>query len=277
MQALDPSISNAIVRLKSEYVRAAKGRTFLSEIVPDAFSEVLPIESSALQSLHNFAKANDMYSNPRPQTVGGVPCSIYETDINRYWLGSKKHDASYQPFYPTWLVSAYALALGAKSLGYNEIVDIGSGDGRIAYCGSIVGLKSFGIELDQDLVSLQDRIVNSTGVKYAIKNADATRFDYAKLGLSRPIFFISALPEVGEMLAYSVLRNIVSNPELKFSSGFNFMGSHDLKALARDQTGWGWGGVLSEFGLKLDGVITLPTFWTTEQPVDTAYLYSSTA
>jgi hypothetical protein len=125
------------------------------------------------------------------------------------------------------------------------------------------------------LVALQQSIVTKTGVPYAVKLADAVRYDFDKLGLSRPIFFVSGLPEMGEMLARSVLRKVLSDPNLSNHSGFNFMGSHTPKRLSRDQTGWGWGEVISEFNLAVNGVVTLPTYWTTEQPVDTAYVYAT--
>ncbi|HKU48921.1 MAG TPA: hypothetical protein VJP79_03130, partial [Nitrososphaera sp.] len=87
-------------------------------------------------------------------------------------------------------------------------------------------------------------------------------------------FFISGLPEMGEMLANSVLGKILSDPLLRRKSGFNFMGSHVMKNASRDHTAWGWGQVISKFGLELKGTVTLPTYWTTEQPIDTAYVYA---
>ena len=44
------------------------------------------------------------------------------------------------------------MSLFAKKNGYSEIIDIGSGDGRIAYCSKILGMESYSIELD-DLAS----------------------------------------------------------------------------------------------------------------------------
>lgn len=274
MQLPDQSLPNAIVKLKAEYVRARNGRTFLSEVLPTACSEQLPIEPSILQSLHGFAKSNEMYVKSYRQEFASVSCLVYEADINRYWLSSKKYDSCYQPFYPTWLLSAYALAQGAKSLGFSELVDIGSGDGRIAYCGSLLGMKSYGIEIDGGLVQLQKNMVISTGVTYSAIEADATRYEYDELGLSRPMFFISGLPEMGEMLARSVLEKILSRPSLKGNSGFNFMGSHVMKSLSRDHTDWGWGEIISDYDLNLNGIVTLPTYWTTEEPLDTPYVYA---
>ena len=52
-------------------------------------------------------------------------------------------------------MSAYVGALYAKELGYSEIIDIGSGDGRIAFCGKVLDMESYSIEIDDMLVDLQ--------------------------------------------------------------------------------------------------------------------------
>jgi hypothetical protein len=272
---IDDSLPEAIALLKREFVRSYKiTRSLLTEIVPLYYSKSLPIDNDVLDSLHRFATANPIYFKAHDAEISGIACRIYEGDINDYWLSSKKYDTSYQPFYPTWMLSAFTLALEAKLLGFDQLVDVGSGDGRIAYCASLVGMGSYGIEIDEKLVELQDAVSSSTGIKYNTIRADATRFDYGSLDLSKPIFFISGLPEMGEMLANSVIRQVLSVEKLKHSAGFNFMGSHVMKSLTRDRTGWGWGSVIASFGLKLIGTITLPTLWTTDQMLDTAYVYT---
>jgi len=271
---MDDSIPKAIIRLKNEFMREYDGRSLLCEIVPLSHSKDLSIGDGMLQSLHRFAAANPIYVRSYDSEISGVACRVYEGDINNYWLSSKKHDTSYQPFYPTWMLSAFALAHGAKSLGFEQLVDVGSGDGRIAYCGKLLGMESHGIEIDHDLVQLQNSISAATGVRYSAIRADATRFDYRILNLSRPLFFISGLPEMGEMLANSVIKQVLSNEAIKHEAGFNFMGSHVMKALTRDKTGWGWGSVIASYDLELTGMVTLPTLWTTDQEVDTAYVYT---
>ena len=110
MKPLDHLIPNAIVKLKANYVKSSREPTFLTEVLPVEFSDDLPIESSILHALHKFAKANEMYVDSYHVNVESVPCIVYKADINSYWLSSKKHDSCYQPFYPTWLLSAFALA-----------------------------------------------------------------------------------------------------------------------------------------------------------------------
>jgi len=271
---IDYSLPRAIVALKHEFSRRNTGMGAFSELVPLKHSSYLPIDNDILDSIHDFVQANPIYHKSRGIAVGAVACRLYEGDINSYWLSSKKHDTSYQPFFPTWMLSAYSLVHGAKSLGFEQIVDIGSGDGRIAYCAKLLGMDSFGIEIDESLVDLQERISTETGTKYASIKADATRFDYRTLKLSKPMFFISGLPESGEMLAKSVIMNVRSIEQLKHNSGFNFMGSHSMKAYSRDHTSWGWGSIIAQFGLEVLGVVTLPTYWTTDQPFDTAYVYT---
>ena len=268
------SIPEAIIKLKSEFMRGYRGHSLLCEVVPLSNSTSLTIDDCTLKSLHRFAAANPIYVRSYDLEISGVACRVYEGDITSYWLGSKKHDTSYQPFYPTWILSAFALAHGAKSLGFEELVDVGSGDGRIAYCGKLLGMESHGIEIDGDLVQLQNSISCATGVRYNAVNADATRFDYRSLNLSRPMFFISGLPEMGEMLANSVIDHVQSIKELGNNAGFNFMGSHVMKTYTRDRNGWGWGSVIAKHGLQLAGTITLPTLWTADQAVDTAYVYT---
>jgi hypothetical protein len=273
--SIDDSIPRAIALLKNEFVRNYKiERSLLTEIIPLSHSKSLPIGNDVLKFLHKFAAANPIYFGFYDAVISGIACRIYEGDINNYWLSSKKHDTSYQPFYPTWMLSAYALALEAKSLGFDQLVDVGSGDGRIAYCASLLSMESYGIEIDNDLVQVQDAISSITGIKYNAIRADATCFDYSTMDLSKPIFFISGLPEMGEMLADSVIRQVLSIDKIKHNAGFNFMGSHVMKSHTRDQTSWGWGSVIASFGLELVGTITLPTLWTTDQMFDTAYVYT---
>ena len=272
---VDYSLAKAVALLKREFVTSYKiTRSLLTEIIPLYYSKTLPIDNDVLDSIHRFAVANPIYFKSHDAEISGIPCRIYEGDINNYWLSSKKYDTSYQPFYPTWMLSAFTLAQEAKSLGFDQLVDVGSGDGRIAYCASLLGMGSYGIEIDDELGELQDAVSSRTGIKYNAIRADATRFDYGSLDLSKPIFFISGLPEMGEMLADSVIRQVLSIEKLKQNAGFNFMGSHVMKSLTRDRTGWGWGSVIASFGLKLIGTITLPTLWTTDQTLDTAYVYT---
>jgi hypothetical protein len=271
---MDDSIPRAIIKLKNGFARAYKGQSLLREVLPLSHSKVLPIDDDVLKSLQRFAAANAIYVRSYNLEISGIACRVYEGDINNYWLSSKKYDTSYQPFYPTWMLSAFALAHGAKSLGFEQLVDVGSGDGRIAYCGRLLGMESHGIEIDHDLVQLQNTISATTGVSYSAIRADATRFDYATLKLSKPMFFISGLPELGEMLANSVIGQVMSIKSLRRSAGFNFMGSHVMKPHSRDRTGWGWGSVIASHNLDLAGTITLPTLWTTDQVIDTAYVYT---
>ena len=181
------------------------------------------------------------------------------------------------PFYPIWLLSAYVLALESKNLGAEQIIDIGSGDGRIAYCAKIVGIKSYAIEIDENLVRLENKILANTRVDFKPVVADATQFDYASLELSQPIFFISGLPEVGEMLANNVISKIMSIPDLKVKPIFVFTGSHVMRKNSRDKSKWGWGKVIDHYNLEVIKTVTLPTYWTLDQPIDTPFIFTRSA
>jgi len=272
---IDDAIPDGVSLLKRAFMRGYKSeKSVLSEVIPLCYSESLPISNNMLGSLHRFARVNSIYLSSWDAEINGIACRIYEGDINNYWLSSKKHDTSYQAFYPTWMLSAFALALKARSLGFNQLIDIGSGDGRIAYCARLLGMEAFGIEIDHELVELQNKILAITDVNYHVIRADATDFDYSSLDLSCPIFFISGLPEMGEMLANTVIRNLLVIEKIKHKVGFNFMGSHVLKPLTRDRSGWGWGSIIKNFDLRVVCTLTLPTLWTNDQVLDTAYVYT---
>ena len=65
-----------------------------------------------------------------------------------------------------------------KELNYNEVVDVGSGDGRIGYCGKFLGLDSHAIEIDDMLVDLEKSICQSSQIDFNPICADAINFDY---------------------------------------------------------------------------------------------------
>ena len=81
----------------------------------------------------------------------------------------------------------------SKKLGYSELVDIGSGDGRIAFCGNILELNSHSIEIDDVLVDLQKTICLETKQNFNPQCSDALEFDYSKLNLINPAFFTSVI------------------------------------------------------------------------------------
>ena len=269
-------ICSSITGLKNKYMTDFFPTGYVTEIVPCQYSANLDIEQSILDKLNLFAQNNPIYLKQTEIIVDGILCKSYEGDINNYWLSSKKHDTCYQPFYPTWILSAYALAILSKKLGFTELVDIGSGDGRIAYCSALVGLKSFSIEIDTDLSILQHNVVSSTGVGFEILNLDATSFDYSSLDLSHPIFFISGLPELGDILARDVITKTRNLSDAKGTIGFNFMGTHVMREYTADKTLWGWGNIIEDFELNIVGCVTLPTLWTNDQDLDTAYVFAQT-
>ena len=266
-------LSKAITTLKSEFVKKNKGTSHIHEIIP-TLPKPLSIDEHDLHMLHKFAENNSIYTDSYEINLLNTICKVYQGDVNNYWLDSIKHDTSYAPFYPIWILSAYALALESKNLGAKQIIDIGSGDGRIAYCAKIVGLKSYAIEIDENLVKLENKISTSTKIDFKPVVADATQFDYTSLELSQPIFFISGLPEVGEMLANSVIPSIRAIPNLKKEPIFVFTGSHIMRKDSRDKSMWGWGKLLERYNLEVIKTVTLPTYWTLDQPIDTPFIFT---
>ena len=274
MKTNTSSLSTIIIQLKQEYIKYYRAQSFISEVIPSSYSENLPIEDSILRKLNDFIKHNPIYYQSDDLYLLDTPCKSYQGDINSFWLRSKKYDTSYQSFYPTWMLSAYVLSLTAKKLGFTEIIDIGSGDGRIPYCGKLINMECIGIEIDEELARLQNNICELTQVTYAVYNEDVLSFEFDSFNLINPLFFISGLPEMGEMLATAVITKIMENGRLKHTAGFNFMGSHVMKHYSSDRTNWGWGRIIKQFDLKIIECLTLPTHWTNDQKMDTPYIYT---
>ena len=179
-------IAKNLVELKQEFVNIYDGDSQIQELIPKETSELFPIEQSHLDLLHEFATKNPIYYNSFEKKIDSVDCIVYEGDINKYWLNSIQHGSSKAPFSPTWIMSGYVGGLFAKELGYSEVIDIGSGDGRIAYCAKILDLESYSIEIDDMLVDLQNLLTST--LNFHPYCEDAIAFDYSSLNLLRPIF-----------------------------------------------------------------------------------------
>lgn len=265
-------LATNFVELKKEFVKEYRGNAHIQEIVPKTSTDGLPIDPNHLDFLHLFALKNPIYHNHYEQNIANIECIVYEGDINQYWINSLKHATSHQPFYPTWLVSAYIAALTVKSLGYTEIIDIGSGDGRIAYCGKFLGLNTYGIEIDESLVDLQHAISNQTKVDFNGMCNDATEFDYSTLSLSKPAIFTGGLPQMGDLLASNII--------MKFHSlmlndvCIVLAGSYSKKQFSIEQSEGGWGKIIHRHRLKVLDTVVLPTVWTYDQPIDTPYFFT---
>ena len=110
------SLSQSIVKLKNEFIKSHKARSIVYEVIPLVCSTQLPISDEILSTLNNFAESNSIYFKSTDVFVSDIPCRTYEGDINYYWLSSKKYDTNYQPFYPTWILSAYILSFTTADL-----------------------------------------------------------------------------------------------------------------------------------------------------------------
>ena len=263
-----------ICKLKEKFVTVYKGTSHTHELLPTKKTDFLPIDEKHISLLHTFMKNNPIYENSFELTFFDTKFIVYEGDLNQFWIDSIKHDTSYAPFYPTWLLSAYSLALKSKELGFSQLIDIGSGDGRIAFCAEINGVKSDSIEIDQHLSNLQNNISQKTGTVFNIINSDATRFNYSNMKLTNPIFFIGGVPENGEILAESVIKNILTIQKLQKPSCFVLTGTlTDLK-FSKNKSNYGWGQTVKNLHLTEIETVILPTYWTMEQPFNTPYLFT---
>ena len=264
-----------LVHIKQSFAQNYSGNAHIQEVIPSAVSEKFQLPSQHLQQLHEFALKNPIYFNHYEEDIEGTLCTVYEGDINEYWLNSIKHGSSCQPFYPTWIMSAYAMTGIAKELGCAELVDIGSGDGRIAFCGTVLGQTSHSIEIDDVLVGLQDAICTSTNQNFNPECGDALEFDYSKLELSKPVFFIGGLPQMGgDILATSIIEKIDSISNLKKNTCIVFAGTHTKRQLSGNLENGGWSALIEKHNLKVIDTVSLPTIWTFDQTVDTPYIYT---
>ncbi len=268
-------ISENIVKLKQAFVKSYSGKSHIQEILPKQKTGFLPIDENHLALLHQFMENNPIYHDSIDAEICGVQCRIFEGDLNQFWIDSIKHDTSYAPFYPTWILSAYFLALESRNIGYSELIDVGSGDGRIAFCGKILDLVSNSIEIDEQLSNLQNEITKNISINFRIINDDATLVDYNKLNLKNPIFFIGGLPENGEMLADSIIKNILNSSVLEKTSCFALTGSLAKRKFDKKTLDYGWDVTIRKFNLTTTRVINLPTYWTMDQPFVTPYIFTN--
>lgn len=267
------------VRLKQNFVKSYEGSSHIQEIIPVSSSDSFPIDKEHLEMLHNFAQKNPIYYNSYEQEFDKTPCVVYEGDINEYWLNSISHGASYQPFYPTWITTAYIISLVAKNLGFKELIDIGSGDGRIAYCAKLLDLETVSIEVDESLVKLQKLITFATKINFNPNCVDAVEFDYAGLNLEHPVFFIGGLAQMGgDILANSIIEKLDETPELKKKSGMTFAGTYSKKYFPGTESNniseGGWKKVIDKNNLNVIQTVVLPSVWTFDQPIDTPYIFT---
>jgi len=267
-------LAKNLVNLKKEFAKIYDGTSQIQEVIPVSKSEMFPIKQQDLELLHQFAVKNPIYYNSYEKTIGNTLCIVYEGDINKYWLNSIQHGSSRAPFSPTWIMSAYVSVLFAKELGYQEVIDIGSGDGRIAFCAKVLDLESYSIEIDDMLVDLQKLLTILDFHPYC---SDAVKFDYSSLNLTQPIFFIGGLAQMGGIaLASGVLEKINSISNLKKNIGWVFAGTNSQKYQPDPKNEAGWGTLIEKNNLKSVQTISLPTVWTFHEPEETPYIFAQT-
>ena len=266
-------LAKNLVKLKKEFALNYAGSSQIQELIPVSTSDLFPIDKAELKLLHNFAEKNPIYYDSFEKTFDGIDCIVYEGDINKYWLNSIGHESSTQPFSPTWMLTAYIITSVAKMLGYKDVLDIGSGDGRIAFCGKVLGLNVYGIEIDDMLVDLQNNISKKIMMDFNPICFDAVKFDYNALELSQPAFFIGGLPQMGgDVLASKIISNL--NDNLKQKSCMVLTGSYSEKYSFNDTRDGGWKKLIDESELEIIQSNSLPTAWSFNQTTETPYIFT---
>tara|TARA_B100001123_G_C15333204_1_gene1031923 strand:+ start:926 stop:1750 length:825 start_codon:yes stop_codon:yes gene_type:complete len=265
-------LSEKICRLKHDFISIYSGNSHTTEILPKKPSLEFQINENSLVLLHSFLENNPIYSTKFESMIKSENFLIFEGDLNNYWIDSIKHDTSYAPFYPTWMLSAFCLAEKIKELKTEQIFDIGSGDGRIAFCGKIMGLDSISVEIDENLVNLQNDLVRDTGIRFHPTCSDATIFDFDEFEGKKSAFVIGGVPEIGEILAESVIDNVLKHEYFE-NSIFVLTGSHAKQRFSKSIDCFGWGNLVKKFDLDIITTENLPTYWTMDQEFETPYVF----
>ncbi len=272
---MSSTTAHNLIQIKQNFASNYSGNAHIQEVIPSNSSSKFPIPTEHLESLHKFTQKNPIYFNSYKENLEGIDCTVYEGDINEYWLNSIKHGSSCQPFYPTWVMSAYIMAEIATKLGCKELVDIGSGDGRIAFCGNIFGMNTFSIEIDQMLVDLQNVICKHTNQNFNPICDDALEYDYSKLELDTPVFFIGGLPQMGgDVLATNIIEKICSINNLSKTATLVFTSSHSKRQLSSNLENGGWSSLIEKHNLNVIDTVSLPTVWTFDQKIETPYIFT---
>lgn len=243
----------------------------IREAVLACESDTLPVPQAHLDAMHGFMEGNPMYGDSSGVTASGAEWIVYEGDADRYWLESIGHASSCAPFSPTWMISAYALARHAVRGGRTEAVDVGSGDGRIAFCAGLAGAAPYSVEIDPALADLQKEM---NLPRVSVQCIDAAAADYSAMRLSAPAFFIGGLAQMGgARLASAVLKG-VAGLACHQESEWILAGTHAEK-YAPDPLGMaGWGTFISSNHMRMTGTMALPTAWTFGEPEATQYVFA---
>ena len=134
-------------------------------------------------------------------------------------------------------------------------------------------MKSYSIELDDMLVNLQKSL--TTNVNFNSTCFDAIKFDYLSLNLTKPLFFIGGLAQMGGLeLAAGVLNRVKSNFNLWNKTGWSFAGTLSKKYSADPKNNAGWGSFIENNGLQLIQNISLPTAWSFHESDETQYVFA---
>jgi len=123
------------------------------------------------------------------------------------------------------------------------------------------------------LVDLQNSL--TTNVNFNPNCFDAIQFDYSSLNLTKPLFFIGGLAQMGGLeLATGVLNRTKSHFPLWDKIGWSFAGTLSKKYPADPKNHAGWGSFIENSNLQLIQNISLPTAWSFHESDETQYVFA---
>jgi len=70
------------------------------------------------------------------------------------------------------------------------------------------------------------------------------------------------------------ILKILNISNLKNNAMFVFMGSYSKRKYTKNDSKFGWGNIIDSFDLDIMKTVTLPTYWTSDQPVDTPFIFT---
>jgi hypothetical protein len=224
-----------------ETLRGKHGNAYQFEAVTTNPAPELGIDDHILKDIQSFIDSNPMLEKDEcPDTEGQyqiIKLKESYRDLFRHRLDA---------FNATWILSFLWLNRKATTYGVKEIVDVTGGDGR--GCFFAYDVRSVNIEIDSSLISVQEEIEKKTERKIEVHCDDCTGFNFNRLELTKPVFYVVG---VTTYLAPDFLDNLRKNSlELLHNSLFIFNAPYQNSSLFRD--------------LELLEEVKLPTYWKPE-------------
>ena len=139
----------------SEIVNFCKDNTIYGELVPIDPIYELDIQPEDIEYIKKFIKNNPIVTFPSNIRYKKSVNFSGHTFLNASYNKPDEVKQKDQIFMPTWILTTIILSRLVRDLSARSVFDFGSGDGRIQYFASSIGLRTYGIEYSDILVNVQ--------------------------------------------------------------------------------------------------------------------------